>query len=312
MLDLNSFISLNNNIQQYISSPNNTWQTWVKPRGCQYIYIIAIGGGSSGGCGLNTSTTSGGGAGGGSGAQSYIFIPAIFLPDILYIQPGIGGQQPLSLISGATGVAGSATYVCIEPNNIAAMTLLYASGGLTNGAASTSTGGAIGTPAPITTFSNCPLSCRGITNFFPGVSGSTGGNSGLAGTILNIPTTGSLVTGGAGGAGTSGTTSASGGSIIGAGLGNDIFPTLSGGIASSGAISAGFGQGKFISKNYNMFYGGAGGGSANATAGGQAGNGGNGSFGCGGGGAGGSTTTNAVLARPGDGGSGIVIIISFV
>ena len=56
---------------------------------------------------VNTSTTSGGGAGGGSGALSTLMIPAAFLPDLLYIQAGLGGVQPATLVSGAVGVAGA-------------------------------------------------------------------------------------------------------------------------------------------------------------------------------------------------------------
>jgi hypothetical protein len=92
------------------------WKTWTKPRGTKYVYMIGVGGGASGGCSVNTAVTGGGGPGGGSGAQSTLFIPAQFLPDTLYIQAGRGGQQPATLVSGAVGVAGTITYVCVEPN----------------------------------------------------------------------------------------------------------------------------------------------------------------------------------------------------
>ena len=69
------------------------WETWRKPRGCKMVYMIGVGGGSSGGVGVNTGTTSGGGAGGGSGAQSSLLIPAMFVPDILYVQAGAGGTE---------------------------------------------------------------------------------------------------------------------------------------------------------------------------------------------------------------------------
>src|SRR5208337_1187444 len=97
------------------------WQTWKKPRGTNWIFMLGVGAGASGGCGCNTNAAnSGGGGGGGSGAQSLVFIPTIFVPDILYIQCGIGGQQPSTLVSGAAGVNGSNTFVAIEPFTAAA------------------------------------------------------------------------------------------------------------------------------------------------------------------------------------------------
>jgi hypothetical protein len=298
------------------STANTTqWQTWRKPRGVKMIYMIGVGGGSSGGTGLNSSTTSGGGAGGGSGGQSSLLIPAAFVPDVLYIQAGNGGQQPATLVSGVVGVAGLPTYVCIEPDSslLANMTLLFANPGAVTGTAATTTaGGAAGTAAAVATISQMPLAARGQYQLLAGVAGTTGGNGSTptAGTNVTLPTTGQFVTGGAGGGG-SVTTGAAGGNITGVGLGSENFPTLTGGIAASGATPAGAGPGSFIARFFLMNYGGAGGGGATTTAGGSAGTGGNGAPGCGGGGAGGCNTTNVTLARPGDGGPGFVYIISW-
>ena len=125
------------------ASTLTNWQTWRKPRGCKMVYIIAVGGGSSGGCGLNSGTTSGGGAGGGSGAQTTVLIPAMAIPDELFIQAGQGGKQPSALVSAARGVAGVITYVQLEPVSAVAgaVCLAFASAGAITGTAATTTNG---------------------------------------------------------------------------------------------------------------------------------------------------------------------------
>ena len=288
------------------------WQTWRKPRGAKMVYIIAVGGGSSGGCGLNTSTTSGGGAGGQSGAQTTVLIPAFCIPDVLYISPGNGGRQPATLVSAAAGVAGSNTYVMVEPNAASAnvITLAFARGGSATGAATTTNGGAVGTAAAVTAKQNMYWATRGIYNFFAGATGSAGGASTAAGSNVTLPTTGLMVTGGSGGGGHNSTTSTfAGGNITGVGL-SQYYPTLTGGIAGTGAAGGGQGSpGLFLP--WKILTGGTGGGGAGTAAGLQAGGGGDGAPGCGGGGAGGSDTSSATLARPGNGGDGFVIIVTF-
>lgn len=319
MLDFNHILSNPNiDIQTFIGTSQTTagaatgeWKTWRKPRGARFVYMIAVGGGSSGGTGTNTATTSGGGAGGGCGAMSTLMIPAMFLPDVLYIQAGLGGSQPATLVSGATGVAGTITYVALEPwNTLAAqITVMFANAGAVTGtAATTTTGGVAGTAAAIATTSNMPLAGRGAYQFFIGQTGTAGGSSTSAGTALTLPINGLMVTGGSGGGGTNGTGQA-GGAITGVGFG-DNFPTLSGGSAASAGTPATNGTGGTMLKTF-QYYGGTGGGGASGTTGGLAGAGGNGAPGCGGGGAGGSTTTNTTLARPGDGGPGFVYIYSW-
>src|SRR5574343_336906 len=70
-----------------------TWQVWSKPRGVQMVMILAVGAGGGGGNGFSAAAGSarGGGGGGGSGAISRVIIPAILLPDVLYVSPGVGG-----------------------------------------------------------------------------------------------------------------------------------------------------------------------------------------------------------------------------
>jgi hypothetical protein len=95
-------------------------------------------------------------------------------------------------------------------------------------------------------------------------------------------------------------------------LGTDFFPLpITGGTAGTSSSPGGDGGAGFISKNYLMNFGGAGGG---ATQGGidngLAGAGGDGAPGCGGG-AGAITTNNTAAVTSGNGGPGFVIIISW-
>lgn len=306
------------------STTVRTWHTWRKPRGVKMVYIIAVGGGSSGGCGTNTAATSGGGAGGGSGAQSILMIPAMFVPDVLFVQPGQGGQQPATLVSGAAGVAGTPTYVCITPDSTLNVinTLVVANNGQATGAATTTAGGTAGTAAVVGSLATMPLAGRGVYNFLVGQAGSAGGaNTPAAGGNVTFPVTGLHVTGGTGGGGSAATGAAAGNMVVGtAPLGGDFWPQstgtasttlILGGIAAVTSTPAGEGKGGLILKNNIMRVGGVGGGGATTTAGGVAGGGGNGAPGCGGGGAGGSNTTNATLARPGNGGPGFVYILSW-
>ena len=320
MLDFNDILSTPNlNVQTFIGQAQTTagaatgeWKTWVKPRGVKFVYMIAVGGAASGGCALNSGTRSGGGPGGGSGAQSTLFIPATFLPDILYIQAGLGGAQPATLVSAAVGVAGTITYVSVEPWNTlaAASTVLFASPGTATTAATTTTGGTGGTAAVIATIANMPVAGRGFYQFFAGSAGSAGGPNNGVGSAQTYPTSGLMVMGGSGGGGQqAGTSNFDGGAILGVGFG-DNYPTIAGGTAAVTSTPAGAGSGGTMLKPF-QYTGGTGGGGSSNTAGGVAGAGGNGAPGCGGGGAGGSNTTVNTLARPGDGGPGFVYIYSW-
>jgi len=93
------------------TNTNGTWQQWMKPRGTSVVYMFAIGGGGGGGGGFTrASGAAGGGGGGGGAATASLLIPAFFVPDVLYVQPGVGG------LGGAANTAGSAgghSYVSI-------------------------------------------------------------------------------------------------------------------------------------------------------------------------------------------------------
>jgi hypothetical protein len=284
MLDFNHILSTPGLDVQYFIGQSlanfQQWQTWRKPRGVKNIYILGVGGGASGQ--VASSTTLSGGSGT-SGAQSSVLIPAFFVPDVLYIQSGAGGQQPASLVAGAAQVAGISTIVTIEPSTtfVANMTLLYASGGTTTTTAPTAT-----------SIVNMPLAARGFYTLIGGAS-SGAASTGVA-TSASIQSTGLIPTaGGAGG----GTGNAGGSVLSGGGLETNIIPSISGGAVSGNGSSG------FIDKYFLYSLGGSGGGGGANT------NGGNGGPGAGGGGAGAFATTPG--GRPGDGGPGFVIIMSW-
>jgi hypothetical protein len=264
------------------TSLNSGYQTWRKPRGVKNIYILGVGGGSSG---QVASSTSNSGGGGGSGGQSCLWIPALFVPDVLYIQCGSGGRHPTTLYSGGLQIGGGPSYVLLEPSTTFTpnLTLLYANGG----SAGATSGGTIATIA------NMPLAARGLYTLVAGAAGGAASTGTASAAIL--PTTGLIPTGGGGGGGGSGN---AGGSVNGPGdLESNIIPSISG-----GAIS-GNGSSGFIDKYFLYSFGGSGGGGGANT------NGGNGGPGAGGGGPGAFATTPG--GRPGDGGPGFVIIMSW-
>lgn len=93
------------------------WELWEKPRGCNMILISAIGGGSGGGGGAsnNSTTARGGGAGGSSGAFTQVIIPAIHVPDTLYVSAGSGGFGGLAGNPAGLGGFGIGSFVAVQP-----------------------------------------------------------------------------------------------------------------------------------------------------------------------------------------------------
>jgi hypothetical protein len=322
MLDFNDILATPGyDFQQFYGDATVTllqWQTWRKPRGVNFVYMIGVGGGGGGGTSLTNGTFGCGGGGGSSGAQTSLLIPAMFLPDILYIQAGaygLGASTPINTAAGTAGTAGTPTYVCIEPDTTltANMTVLFANGGNGGGAGTGAAGGTGGTAPVVATIANMPLAGRGRYNFFAGSAGTLGGSTGLAGTNVTLPF-GLMVTGGAGGGGNSVGTFHSGGIIpaVANALNTDAFPLpINAGSAPSGSTPAGASGNGFISRNYMFNFGGAGGTSSNNTAGGACGAGGNGAPGCGGGGGGGVNSTSGGPSVSGNGGPGFVYIISW-
>ena len=319
MLDFNHILATPGyDIQQFYAEAGTTllsWQTWRKPRGVNWVYMIGVGGGGGGATGRVSATTSGGGGGGGSGAQTTVMIPAQLVPDTLYVQAGFGGAGATTAATGGTN--GGSTYVAIEPGTTLTpnMRLLVANPGSGAGAGGAAGGTAGAAGVAVAIINNC-LAGRGVYTFLAGQAGTAGGTvTPVAGTDLTVPTTGLMVTGGAGGGGCSAAAGAAGGSIITIPgmLGTDFYPLpISGGTLASGATPATAGAPGFVSRNFLMNFGGAGGGACSATnAAGIAGAGGDAAPGSGGGGAGAPNSVVTTVARGGNGGPGFVYIISW-
>ena len=295
MLDLSHIPNSQQDINIFYSNGiTNSWQTWTKPRKCQWVWIMAIGGGASGTGGAGPA-----GAffspGGGSGAQTRALFNASHLPDTLYIQVGLGGQSVAGGSGGSagtTGLSGSRSYVSILPN-ITVTNLVCISGAIAaiGNVAGSSANGETATTAASANFLT-------LANF---ISTSGGTSVGLS---LSQPVnlTPSVITSpGAGGAGwVSPSTVYNGASI----LSSSISPLIVGGTANPGTSG---GDGAHGVTSWKPFYstGGAGGASSFNSTGGKGGNGGIGSGG-GGGGAGPSGGGSS-----GKGGDGIVFIICF-
>ncbi len=299
MIDYNNLPNTDNSVAIFYAAGSTTWQTWQKPKGCKFVYILVIGGGAGGGGGQSGSAVArtGGGGGGASGMNKGMFM-ANTIPDILYINVGSGG------VGGApntNGSAGSISYVSVLPSTTAINLLLVSNSSNPSAGAAAgtigSTGGAVGT-------ANNILCNSGVFLFGAGQNGTSGGaNTGGNGTAL-APT--SPVSGGAGGGGSSAANANGSGGPVNTG---GVFPTLSGGAAGgtnrgTDGFTGSFPNKSNVLRNAFIFTGGSGGGANGAGIGGD---GGNGSFGCGGGGGGAGTTGG----RGGNGGDGLVIIISW-
>jgi hypothetical protein len=312
------------------TSQSNTadWQTWIKPTGAKMIWMRGVGGGGSGGCGSNDGATGGGGAGGGSSYMSATFIPAIFVPDVLYIQAGAGGVI-ITPSSGQAGTNGVCSMVSVDTSGATPSLFLYSGGGFGGGAGSnTGTGGVAGAAgssglSSLAITPSQPLAGRGINNsngeFTTTFNSGAGGQAGAAATAspANQLFSSSFFLGGCGGAGTATTIAAHpGGSVQvavrGQVAGYETYSPVLGGEAAGNPTTKGHG-GLFGSAwgvpMFASFPGGGGSGANNTVI---AGAGGDGGVGCGGGGAGASFITQPTLAKPGNGGDGMVWMITYL
>ena len=293
MIDLFNIPNSQQDVQIFYAN-GGAWQTWQKPRKCNYVYIICIGGGGGGAGGFTFNGRYP--PGGASGAISRALFNSQQLPDTLYIQVGLGG---LGGTSGQVGSNGTRSFVMLQQatpliinNTLQTSGNANAVGGQITGA--NSLGETILTPL-VATFLT-------LSNFL-----GTAGVTSIGSTTLTVgpditPFSSQLVTqGGAGGGGN--TAIVNNGASI---LSSSISPLISGGLGSNSGVG---GRGADGITSFKPFFslGGAGGG--NSTVG-NGGNGGNGGIGSGGGGGGGfnSGFSGGVGGRGGD---GLVIIISF-
>jgi len=301
MLDLSHIPNSQQDIKVY-NANGNSWQTWQKPRKCQWVWIMAIGGGGGGSFG--SSTISAANTGGGSGAVTRAIFNALDIQDTLYIQVGLGGIGGVQNVTSPT--SGSRSFVSFFPTTTAA-NVIVSSGNTGAGAGVTGDSGL--TAAGETSATSTSAVFIILSNYLSTIGISTIGITGSAAPTNITPLTSQIVTPGAMGAGLPALNTISpdnGGSI----LSSTISPLIAGGLATA-VVGATAQNGADGITSFKPFFstGGAGGGSANNTSdSGFGGNGGKGGIGSGGGG-GGSGKSGAGIG--GNGGDGIVIIVSF-
>jgi hypothetical protein len=295
MLDLSHIPNSQQDIKIfYAASGSNSWQTWQKPRKCNYVWIMCIGGGGGGAGNPGSNNTHA--TGGGSGAVTRTLYNTQQLPDTLYVQVGLGGAGGAASTNGS---AGTRSFVSLQPittaaqNFIAASGATAAAGGIVN--IISNAAGEIASTQTTATFYT-------LSNFI-----STAGTTAVQslGILFGpdiTPLTSQITCPGAGGSSYNASTVYSGSSI----LATSISPLIQGGAS---AISSGSNAGNGANgiTSWKPFYstGGAGAGSSLSGSGGNGGNGGIGS----GGGAGGAGFLGG--GRGGNGGDGLVVIISF-
>ena len=272
----------------YAIGGTSPFQTWNKPRKCNYVYIMCIGGGGGGGGGSTYAFDTAGGVGGGGGAVTRALYNAQILPDRLYVQVGLGGAggagATVGNTNGSTGTAGTRSWVGLQPSLIAANMVMGSGTNPAAGGISTNVGGTAAGETVIT-----PNTATFLTlSIFSSTAGQTSPNVSAVGDVT--PLTSQITSAGA----------PFGGGILGTSISPAIPSALNG-------ITAGPGGDGITS--WKPFYslGGAGGGALLGSNGGKGGDGGIGSGGAGGG----SATSPSVGGAGGKGGNGLVIIISF-
>jgi hypothetical protein len=283
------------------------WQTWNKPSSAKMHFCLVVGGGGAGGVPLfaapNTSCF--GGPGGSSGSQFTSIISTFHMPPVMYIQAGSGGKGSNNNSVAAQAANGSASVIALNPYGPAGGLLNFisapgGSGGFRTGVAGQLLGQGYGILGG--------MGCGGTGSTYGsqvGLATNAAGNNVIVNTLT--PTTGIMVTAGAGGGGMGlggGANSVGGGSV----LFNNQNDYWQNGIVG-GAVNAN-GQNGLLTAHYMMNLGGGGGGATQGNTFGVAGSGGSGAPGCGGGGAG-AAVTGATQGFGGNGGPGFVFIISF-
>lgn len=282
----------------------SNWTTWNKPKNCTFVRILCIGAGGGGGGGGSANgggTAAGGGGGGASGAIAVTTMPAIFLPNVLYVSAGIGGKGANTTgLAGfvVNGNAGAPSEVCIAPSNTAIYIICYANSGTGGNGGTTSGGGVGGTGGGLSVLATANQGFQGHFTSIAGQNGATGSTS--TGNSITYPTTGILLSGGASGGAILSNTSYVGGSVNAPASQNSTYNLFQ----TRTALAYTDGPDGMELSIPLMSCGGGGGGAF--TGGGNKG--GNAGFGSGGGGGGGSVASGAVGGPGGNGGHGLVVI----
>lgn len=301
MLDLFNIPNSQEDVQIF-NTTVSAWQTWQKPRKCNYVWIMSVGGGAGGQSGnvASGSASSNNTQGGGSGAVTRALYNAQQLPDRLYVQVGVGGAGGAPTLTNTSnqGSSGTRSLVSLQPvilftNLVAASGNIAAPGGFVN---TTSAGETISGQNVVVfyTLSNF-LSTQGAACTFL-----------TPRPIANIAPLSSQITcqGAQGGGGVTLTpTATNGGSIS-----QTVYtPLIQGGLGTlSPSTNGGNGDNGVTVWKPFLSTGGAGGGNSDLGNGGKGGDGGIGS-----GGGGGGSCSSGQSGAGGKGGNGLVIIVSF-
>jgi hypothetical protein len=296
MLDINFIPNQQDSVKIFYAAGTTAWQTWQKPRGCKFIWMMCIGGGAGGGGGPIGDI--GAGAGGSGGVVRALF-PANVLPDTLYVQTGLGGGGGAGgdVNTWTSGGSGGKSFISVAPTSAVSTNIVCTSGGATSAASNNDNAGGAG--ESIATVSQAPI--LNLGNFLA-IAGQAGAPA--ATSITPLGTT--ITCGGAGGGYGAFVTPGAGGNISPVNLGISSTPTISGGPATGGVA----GESGIANWKPLYFLGGAGGGGGIVSGG----KGGNGAYGSGGGGGGGSASVangGIIGGAGGKGGDGLVIIATF-
>lgn len=284
------------------------------PSWASFVNIIAIGpgGGGGGGSVAAAGVAVAGGGGGGSGGVSKLILSTLFLPSMVYVTGGRGGNGGAS---AGNGTAGTALYVLAYPDTTlsADSVILRANGG--GGGAATGTGGSAATVATAANSiygQSASVSLfNSASSYLAGVIGAAGasGASGTTAVIATAATSFLFTTPGAGGGGVNASnTTQQGGGITATSLlfAQYNIPATGIGVDGSGGYKLSTQFFGTTNKIPMIGTGGCGGGGANGVSI-TAGSGGNGGPGCGGGGGGGANGTTVTGGGGGQGGNGLVI-----
>jgi len=294
-------------VQIFNALGTTDWQTWRKPIGKTFAYILMVGAGSGGGGGMTgaSGTARGGGGGGGSGTVTRCIAPLILLPDLLFCNIGLGGAGGVAAGAGvAAGQSYLAHFTAVSSSYHALLSSHSTVPGV-GGAGTAAAGGAGGAGGAVVA-NTSTLQSLTVFNATVGCAGAAGGaHTGAVGTSVtlgvDIDFSGveRATSGGCGGGGTpvADTDFAGGANTIGT---LKWFPAAAGGLAAGGNGNSGF---LMLQPYYSS--GGSGGGTNGAA--GVGGVGGDGAIGSGGGGGGGGVTGGA----GGRGGNGLIMIASW-
>lgn len=92
-----------------------TYKPYQIPTGSSFLYIWGCGGGGGGGGGVSGATSLGGGGGGGGGSRFTLLVPTLFLPPVIYLDPGAGGAGSAGGASPVAGASGEPTRIWFQP-----------------------------------------------------------------------------------------------------------------------------------------------------------------------------------------------------